>query len=453
MSGSTTATPPQQPTAEQETASRQHYLHWFRHTAPYINAHRDKTFVLALSGEAVAHANFDNIVHDIALLDSLGVRLVLVHGARPQIDSRLNELGISSQFHNGRRITEQNERNAVIEAASGVRSRIEGLLSMGVANSPMHGAAIRVCGGNFVTAKPVGVIDGIDHGFTGDVRKIDTGAIHQLLAQNNIVLLSNLGYSTTGEVFNLCAEDLAARVAVALGADKLIVFGEDDGLLDENGQLIRECLSQTISDSTNLLPERKAALEYALSHKVSRCHLLSHITDGALLSELFSRDGIGTLFTDSGYESLSQASIDDVGGILEIISPLEEAGVLVKRSRELLEAEIDRFWVIQRDGMVISCAALYCYPDADTSQHAAEIACVATHPDYRGGERAERLLKHIEKQAKNSGISTLFVLTTQTAHWFQEQGFTPSSLETLPSGKLSLYNYQRNAKVFSKAVE
>ncbi|WP_372758819.1 amino-acid N-acetyltransferase [Litorivivens sp.] len=425
------------------------YIKWFRNSAPYINAHRGKTFVLMISGEAIEHTNFDNIIHDIALLNSLGVNLVLVHGARPQIESRVQQQGIDSRFHQDLRITDAGTLACVCDAAGSVRAHIEALLSMGVANSPMHGAAIRVVSGNYVTAKPFGVIDGVDLEHTGQVRRVDADAIHRQLAQDNVVLISPLGYSPTGEIFNIALEDIVVETAAAIKADKLIVFDELPGVICE-GDLIREC---ELSEARDLLPT--AENDYALltviraaERGIPRCHLIGFAEDGALLEELYTRDGAGTLVSNDHYEELATATIDDVGGILEIIAPLEHSGVLVKRSREVLETEIHCFRVIRRDGVVIACAALYPYPEQATG----EVACVATHPDYRRSDRGERLLRSLEKYARQQRLQSVFVLTTQTAHWFQEQGFAPSSIEALPPGKQQLYNFQRNSKVFVKQL-
>ena len=404
------------------------YIKWFRNSAPYINAHRGKTFVLMISGEAIAHPNFDTIIHDIALLNSLGVNLVLVHGARPQIESRVQQQGIESRFHHDLRITDAGTLACVCDAAGSVRAHIEALLSMGVANSPMHGAAIRVVSGNYVTAKPVGVIDGVDLEHTGQVRRVDAEAIHRQLAQDNVVLISPLGYSPTGEIFNIALEDIVVETAAAIKADKLIVFDELPGVISE-GSLIREC---ELSEARSLLPTADNAYSLltvirAAERGVPRCHLIGFTEDGALLDELYTRDGAGTLISTDHYEELATA---------------------VMRSREVLETEIHCFRVIKRDGVVIACAALYPYPDQGTG----EIACVATHPDYRRSDRGERLLHALEKHARQLNLQSVFVLTTQTAHWFQEQGFAPSGVEALPPGKQQLYNFQRNSKVFVKQL-
>lgn len=429
------------------------YVKWFRNSAPYINAHRGRTFVLMFPGEAVSEPNFANIVHDIALLNSLGVRLVLVHGARAQIEERLAQRQHRSHFQADLRVTDAATLECVKDAVGSLRAQIEAWLSMGLANSPMHGAQIRVVSGNFVVARPLGVLEGTDFGHTGEVRRVDAEGLRRQLDSGQIVLLSNIGYSPTGEVFNLAYEDVAGQVARVLAADKLIALSEKQGLLDDSGQLLRECAlsvlaGQAESELEPGLRRQLKALALALTHGVGRGHIVSYRNDGALLRELFTRDGEGTLISRDHYERIRTAQIDDVGGILELIEPLEAEGVLVKRSRELLETEINQFTVMERDGMIVSCAALYPYPEDGCG----EVACVVTHPDYRRSDRAERLLASLEQRARQLGLHSVFVLTTRTAHWFQEQGFIPTGLEQLPGQKKMLYNYQRNSKVFIKKL-
>ncbi|MFT4763971.1 MAG: amino-acid N-acetyltransferase [Oleispira sp.] len=429
------------------------YVKWFRHSSPYINAHRGKTFVLMLEGDAIADANFANIVQDIALLNSLGVRLVIVHGARPQIDQALNVLNIKSQFHGDLRITDQAALNAVRAAIGIVKSDIEARLSVGLPNTPMHGARIRVVSGNFVTAKPKGVIDGIDFQHTGEVRRIDRFAISQQLDQGNIVLLSSCGYSPSGEMFNLAAEDVATQTAISLVAEKLILMGEDEGLPSSASdaavisQITTDQLAQLIPSLNGEHKMHAQSSLTAVKAGINRAHLLSHKVDGALLQELFTHEGAGTLITGDDYELLRQANIEDVAGILELLRPLEEQGILVRRSRELLETEVHRFKVLELDGMVIACAALYPY-----SSDLAELACVAVREEYRSGQRGDRLLNAISAQAKAEKTNKLFVLTTRTAHWFMERGFSEADISALPQERQSLYNFQRNSKIFIKEL-
>jgi len=352
----------------------------FRSSLPYINAHQGKTFVLMFGGEAIEHPNFPNIIQDIALLNSLGVRVVVVHGARPQIDQRVALRSIEGRFENGVRITDKQTLECVKDAAGSVRSQVEALLTMGLPNSPMHGAQIRVCSGNLVVAKPMGVRGGIDFENTGLVRRIDTTGINDHLNDGSIVLLSPMGYSSTGEVFNLSHEDVATQAAIALKADKLIVFSNYDGVYNRDGRLLRTIerpqLEQLIMAGDITTEDTVlSALTTSVAAGVPRAHCISFEKDGALLQELFTRDGTGSLVMEHHYEQLRAATIEDVGGILKLIKPLEESGVLVKRSRERLENEINQFIVIVRDGMIIACAALYLYPE----DGCAELACVATH--------------------------------------------------------------------------
>lgn len=429
------------------------YVKFFRQSSPYIHAYRGKTFVIMLSGEALAHENFGNIVNDIALMSSLGVRLVLVHGARPQINEHLSQKNLVGQFHNDRRITDKASLECIKDAVGNLRSLVESKLSVGLVNSPMHGARIRVVGGNFVTAKPLGVLDGIDFQHTGEVRRIDDQAISQLLNLGYVVLLSCLGYSPTGEAFNMEAEEVATQTAVSLGAEKLLLYGAEQGLFDFDGKQInrislREAEQRTSEFEGESLRLMKSAI-HACQSGVMRSQIISFAEDGSLLMELFTRDGAGTLIFNSRYEEIRQANIEDVGGILELIQPLEEKGILRRRSRKELEREISLFSVILLDGMIIGCAALHPFK---SQQKYAELACVVVHPDYRRGSRGDHLLSHIEELAEEQGIEKMFVMTTQTAHWFVERGFSQTSVESLPEDIRQKYNPQRQSKIFEKTL-
>ncbi|MBF7730077.1 amino-acid N-acetyltransferase [Pseudomonas sp. N040] len=429
------------------------YVNWLRHATPYINAHRDCTFVVMLPGDGIEHPNFGNIVHDLVLLHSLGVRLVLVHGSRPQIQARLAERGLTAHYHRDLRITDGPTLDCVIDAVGQLRIAIEARLSMDMASSPMQGSRLRVAGGNLVTARPIGVLDGVDYHHTGEVRRIDRKGISRLLDERSIVLLSPLGYSPTGEIFNLACEDVATRAAIELAADKLVLFGSEAGLLDEQGRLVRELRPQQVPAhlarlGSSYQAELLDAAAQACRGGVKRSHMVSYAEDGSLLTELFTRDGSGTLVDQEQFESLREATIEDVGGLIDLITPLEEQGILVRRSREVLEREIGQFSIVERDGLIIACAALYRINESDSG----ELACLAVSADYRHGGRGDELLERIEQRARAMGLKTLFVLTTRTAHWFRERGFQPSSVERLPVARASLYNFQRNSQVFEKAL-
>jgi amino-acid N-acetyltransferase len=434
------------------------FVSWFRSVAPYIHAHEDKTFVVACAGEVLAGGLFTGLTHDLALLNSLDIRVVLVHGARPQIDAQLAARGSKARFERGMRITNEETLECVKQAVGILRVEIEAQLSVGLPNSL---AQIRVADGSFITAQPAGVIDGIDFQYAGRVRKVDVVGIERTLDSGAIVLLSPLGYSPTGKVFNLPMEDVATSVAIALDAEKLIFLCEEEGMLDEDGSLMRELTARQAErflraakagkSGNNLSDETLTYVEYgvrACAHGVARVHLISRKRDGAALLELFTRQGVGTMISEEALETMRQATIEDVGGVVALIEPLEEEGVLVKRNREILETEIDRFVLLDHDNLITGCAALYPFPDASS----AELACLAVRPEFRNRGGGDRLLNEIERRAKAQSIKRLFVLTTQTGDWFLERGFVPSKVESLPTQKRTLYNYQRRSQVFVKKL-
>ncbi|MDT8371326.1 MAG: amino-acid N-acetyltransferase [Gammaproteobacteria bacterium] len=420
---------------------------WFRNAAPYIHAHRGATFVIAFDGETILADNFDNLVHDLALLNSLGIRVVLTYGARTQIEQQCATHKIAIKYRQGLRITDDASLKIAKSVIGKLRLDIEAKLSFSLPHTPMADAQIRCTSGNFVTARPVGIRDGIDLGHTGEVRRVDIKSINQQLALGNIVLLPPLGFSPTGEIFNLSFKAIATAVASELKADKLIFIG------GQKADLPREL---TVSQATDIVTHNAMTDTRTLNAAINACnagvqrvHLLDRSVDGALLQELFSRDGAGTLVSATSFETTRQAKIEDVGGILELIQPLEAKGVLVKRSRELLEIEIDHFMVMERDGRVIACAALYAY----SNNTVGELACLAVAQDYQNSGRGDQLLTIMEKKAKQTGLTDLCVLSTQTTHWFIEHGYKPAQIADLPMEKQQLYNYQRNAKVFRKILD
>ena len=425
------------------------YAQWFRRSTPYISTHRGKTFVVLLPGEALEHRNLPNIVHDLALLHVLGVRLVLVHGARPQIEAALAEAGMQSDVHEHRRITSADVMIKVTAANGVVRSRLEALFSTGLPNTPMHNVDIPVVAGNFTTARPVGIVGGVDHLFTGEVRNIKTTRVQAALAANALVLQSPLGYSTSGQVFNLTAEDVAATMAVRLNADKLIVFN-DQPITDAQGHRVSTLVPSALATYAENSPSTHLdALLRAVRGGVPKSHLVNYTDDGALLAELFTAQGVGTQILEHPAQAVRAATLDDVAGIVEIIRPLEERGILVRRERDRLEQEIGHFLVAELDGAVAGCCAVYAFADQ------AELACVAVHENYRkqsGISLGAALLNAAETRARELHAAQLFVLTTQTSDWFREQGFADASVDDLPHDKQHLYNWRRNSAVMRKTL-
>ncbi len=436
------------------------HIAWFRQASPYIKMHRGTTLVLHICGEYLQSDQLRILTHDIALLNHLGMHLVLVIGLRPQINQRLETLNIESRVVDGQRITDSDTLTAVRATAGEVRIDVESMLSMGLVNTPMAGAHLSVASGNFVTAQPLGVRDGIDFGYSGVVRKIHSRAISQQLSNGHIVLLPPIGFSRTGELFNLQSEQLAAEAATSLRAEKLIYLSTEK-LLDSTSvtaEANREQLQQVRKDVSSSSTSRIALLDavFAASKAgVPRVHILDSNDGDALLQELFTRDGSGTLVSAEQFDTIRAATIDDIGGIIELIAPLEADGTLIARSREQLELDIKSFTVCEREGMITACAALM-LPDQQKTKIreevlAAEIACVVTHKDYRGSGRADQLLAALEKQARQKGMQQIYVLTTHTGHWFIERGFAVATPDALPEGRE--YNLSRQSRVLVKQLQ
>jgi amino-acid N-acetyltransferase len=435
-------------------ADQAQFVTWLRQVAPYVHAHRGRTFVVAFSGSLIASGQLIALVQDISLLNAMGIRIVLVHGSRPQVQAQLALKGIDSRFHNGVRITDVAALECAKEASGEIRLDIEAAFSQGLPSTPMAHSKVRVVSGNFVTARPMGIIDGIDLQLTGVVRKVDTEALRFVLANGGLVLMSPLGFSPTGEAFNLTMEDVACSVATALKADKLVLLTETAGINGKDGRLMSEL---SVEDAESMLAAGEVTgdaafnLNYAVKAcrgGVARAHILPHALDGGVLVELFTHDGVGTMVAPENLEKMRDATADDVGGIIKLLEPLEADGTLVKRPRELIEREIDRFTVLEHDGFIFGCAALYPFPRERTG----ELACLTVQPQYQGYGDGERLMKRIEAKAKAAGIDRLFVLTTRTAHFFIKRGFKPASVDDLPPARQNMYNWQRRSQVLIKTL-
>ena len=442
----------------EESSSNFPFVGWLRDVAPYIHSFREKTFVIAFAGELVQEIGLENLIEDIAMLHAMGMRIVLVHGIRPQIEEQLMLRNIKSQFGKSSmhsyRITDAAALECVKEAAGELRLDIEAAFSRGLPNTPMAGSRISVISGNFITAMPVGVVEGTDYIHTGLVRKVDSTSIKISLDSNKIVLLSPLGFSPTGQAFNLAFEDVAASTAAALKADKLIFLSPHSGLKDAEGDYITELsmpqLLEYVAQHQELDLGLKSLLNIAgraIRAGVSRVHFLPCNRDGAILEELFTHDGIGMMLASSDIENLREANQDDIGGILQLTSPLEEDGILAARGQDVIERDIQRFSVIEHDRVLFGCAALFPFPNG-----IGELACLAVDPDVQGSGDGERLLKRVEMRAKLEGINKLFVLTTRTEHWFLKRGFKRASVDDLPEERKQIYNWDRKSMVLTKEI-
>lgn len=430
------------------------FVRWFRDVAPYVHDFRGKTFVVAFGGELVYDGVLNTIIEDLSLLSALGIKLVLVHGSRPQVNEQLKLKGYTTQFGRGTEPTSAEALECAKEAAGEIRLDIEASFSQGLPNTPMSHAHIRVISGNFVTARPVGIIDGIDYQHTGAVRKLDINALNAVLNQGAIVLLSPLGFSPTGEAFNLAMEDLATSAAVTLHAEKLIFLTQDRTVRDENGgvdtELAREDADALLAGNT--LDEDTAAFlshaSRAVKRGVARAHLVPYTLDGSVLLEIFTHDGVGTMVVEDTLDDLRRATVDDVGAIVQLIEPLEADGTLVPRGRAVIERDVEQFTVLEHDGVIYGCVALNPYVD----EGMAEMACLIVHPEWQGAGEGEILLRHIESRARAIGARRLFVLTTRTSHWFIKRGFVQGGVSDLPKTRQAHYNRSRNSLVFIKRL-
>jgi amino-acid N-acetyltransferase len=440
------------------------FVPWFRSVAPYIHMHRGKTFVVAISGEAIAAGKLPSLVQDLAMIQSMGVKVVLVHGFRPQVNEQLAAKGHVPQYSHGMRITDSVALDCAQEAAGQLRYEIEAAFSQGLPNTPMAGATVRVISGNFITAKPVGIVDGVDFQHSGMVRKVDVSGISQILNLDAMVLISPFGFSPTGEAFNLTMEEVATSVAIALHADKLIFVTEVPGIRlrphepeSEDNPIDTE---MPLDVAEALLAKEPSAtqptdigfyLQYcvkACKAGVERSHILPFAVDGVLLLEIYVHDGIGTMVVDERLESLREATSDDLGGVLQLIEPFEQDGTLVRRERTEMERDIGNYSVIEHDGVIFGCAALYAYPEKRTG----EMAALTVSPSSQGQGDGEKILRRIEQRARAQGLDSIFVLTTRTMHWFLKRGFVQSPIEWLPEARQRKYNVDRKSVVLVKKL-
>jgi len=440
------------------------FVPWFRSVAPYIHKFRNQTFVVGIAGEAIAAGKLHHIAQDLAMIQSMGVKVVLVHGFRPQVNEQLKAKGHAPRYSHGMRVTDEVALDCAQEAAGQLRYEIEAAFSQGLPNTPMAGATVRVISGNFLTARPVGIVDGVDFQHSGLVRKVDVAGITRTLDFGAMVLLSPFGFSPTGEAFNLNMEEVATSVATALQADKLIFVTEIPGIRIQPGQPEGEDnpidTELPLAAAEKLLAELPAPNQptdtaFYLQHCVTACkngversHIIPFAVDGAILLEVYVHDGIGTMVVDEKLESLREASVDDVGGILHLIEPFEKDGTLVKRSRTEIERDIGHYTVIEHDGVIFGCAALYPYPEAKT----AEMAALTVSPQVQSQGDGERILKRIEQRARAMGLESIFVLTTRTMHWFIKRGFLQVDPEWLPEARKRKYNWDRKSQVLVKKL-
>eukprot|EP00577_Skeletonema_sp_RCC1716_P032625 CAMPEP_0113402606 /NCGR_PEP_ID=MMETSP0013_2-20120614/17359_1 /TAXON_ID=2843 ORGANISM="Skeletonema costatum, Strain 1716" /NCGR_SAMPLE_ID=MMETSP0013_2 /ASSEMBLY_ACC=CAM_ASM_000158 /LENGTH=1110 /DNA_ID=CAMNT_0000287979 /DNA_START=254 /DNA_END=3583 /DNA_ORIENTATION=+ /assembly_acc=CAM_ASM_000158 len=468
------------------------FVKMFRGSASYIANHRGTIAVYHIPGELLAWEGFPGLMDDIALTWLLGMKIVLVAGCRHQIDLRLEEDEGADRGYSGKvmmssiRVTDEDTLRVVKEEAGFVRFEIERRLAKSLR---LHGGLVKgseslvgnVVSGNFYSAQPFGVIDGIDYCWTGFPRKVEVERIRQVHETNDIVLLTSLGVSPSGEIFNVNSEFLAASVAGAVSASKIVYFNVH-GTLFQNKNTNKPVQNLRASDAKNLLthynmkihPKGFALVDLdgnspqqqvlrtpgsmetlikvgysmvALEKGVKRAHILAP-ENGALVQELYTRDGCGTLISRDLYEGIRRADVNDVSGIYDLIDPLVRAGTLVPRPKSKLEKEITGYYVYTRDGLIVATGQLKRFEGGF-----AEIGCLVVNKDYRKGGRGDAMLGYLERLSLQCGARKVFVLSTQTMDWFIERGFREVSVESLPPSRQALYNKKRKSKIYMKEID
>ncbi|AWD32318.1 Amino-acid acetyltransferase [Candidatus Kinetoplastibacterium sorsogonicusi] len=431
------------------------FVKWFRKVAPYVHAFKDKTFIIAFGGELIEDNCLNILVQDLSLLSALGIRLVLVYDAIPQANKQLKLKNNEKILSYDLEPINHNILECIKEASGKVRLDIESSFSQGLPNTPMSNAKIRIISGNFVIAKPKGIIDGIDYLYAGNIRKIDVDAIKSEIEKHStIALLPAIGFSPTGESFVLKIEELATKAATSLKAEKLIFLTSSKNI-EINSNLSGIEIACNDVDSiikSNCLDKEMTNLLYkaykSVNNGVERAHIVPYYLDGSILLEVFTHYGIGAMVVANNLDYMRQAKIEDIGSIIKLIEPLEKEGILIKRSRNILERDIDKFTVLEHDMMIYGCAALYEFPE----EKMAEIACLTVIPELQNKGEGENLFKHVEKKAKLNGIEQIFVLTTRTSHWFLKRGFHQADISSLPLEKQKQYNKLRNSLIFIKNI-
>ena len=448
----------QPPVSSLSNSTQSSFVQNFRLSAKYINQFNQNIFVIALSGYVFNESQFEKIAQDINLLHSLNIKVILVYGARPQVESILIKNKIPVRLVKNMRVTSNAALKHVIEVNGAIRIKIEATLS--TIKSMSEG--MHLSSGNFLTAMPVGIVDGIDMESTGKIRGVDVEAIKNKLNHHEIVIVSPIGYSPIGQIFNLSYEQTAANIAAAINADKLIYYVDANGILNERGELIPELTSEKAHKLISHIEEKPSSesaqnLSYddfnilksslfAIENKIKKVHLINRHIDGSLIEELFTEKGSGTILTELALENFRKATEGDIKDIYRILFPLEKRKILIERDLTQIKEMINQFYVLEHDKKFIGCVSLNSFKES------LELASFSIEPKYQKLGFGKKLLKFCELEAKKLKYDEIFILTTQSEHWFAENEFKEKSKELMPTFKKETYQSERNSKYLTKKL-
>jgi amino-acid N-acetyltransferase len=415
----------------------------------YVPQFREKTFILAVDGGIVNEENFANILLDVAVLRSLNIRVVIVHGAAEQIDALGDKQGVQPSNLDGTGVTDAATLELAIEAAN----RLTHSILQGLSANDLRAACT-----NAIVAHPLGIIHGIDQLFTGKVERVDTELLQTLLNQGIVPVVPPLGFDGEGKTYRANSDSIAVAVAEALKAAKLIFISSQDGLR-YNGQLIRHMLVGDLQKLVQTAPggfvpemvskARHAAAACAAG--VPRVHIVNGREDEGLLAEVFSNEGIGTLIYANEYEQIRPARKKDVRAIQQLTRKAVEAEELVRRTRGEIEKNLADYYIFEIDRNPVACVALHVYP----GHHQGELASLFVDPSHENQGIGRKLMQFVENKAREMGLAELITLSTQTFTYFQSKaGFAEGTPDDLPPERREKYDHSgRNSKVLVKKLK
>jgi amino-acid N-acetyltransferase len=415
----------------------------------YIPQFREKTFILAIDGAIVTDENFATLLLDVAVLRSLSIRVVLVHGASAQIKSLGEEQNVKPSDIDGTGITDANTLKLALTAANRLTHEIlEGLS----AND------LRAASTNVIIAHPMGIIQGVDHLFTGKVERVDTALLQTLLAQDVVPVIPPLGFDGDGKTYRVNSDGVAVAVADALKAIKLIFITSQDGLI-YSGKLIRQMLVAELEkllqqNSAGFVPEILSKAQHATiacKSGVPRVHVINGRVDEGLLAEVFSNDGIGTLIYANEYQQIRPAKKKDIRAIQLLTKAAVESDELVKRSRTMIEKSLADYFIFEIDKNPVACVALHAYSE----QKKGELACLYVSASHENQGIGRKLIQFVENKAREMSLSELLTLSTQAFTYFQSKGgFAEGTPDDLPPARREKYEQSgRNSKVLVKKLK